>query len=155
MNFPSSSSFASNLPEALETESHALIEKSQLGEPSQSKRHTLWLWILQAIIFLSSCAVLQLSWYMGSSKTRCVEKLSMFSPALHLFGDDYEERRFTGTFKADSPWKGPPNIEVDNAWAIIAESLFLSMSISFTLILTAGSTSVQRLGGDTSEDQSS
>ena len=142
MNFQSSSSFALNLPEPLEIESYALIEKNQLGEPSRGKRPALWLWILQAIMFLLSCFVFQLSWYMGGSNTRCVEKLSMFSPGLHLFNDNYEERRFTGTFKADSPWKGPPNLDVDTAWAIVAESLFLTVNTLFILILTSGSTSI-------------
>ncbi|MCJ1307805.1 hypothetical protein MMC25_001453 [Agyrium rufum] len=46
----------------------------------------------------------------------------MYSPALYLINDEYEERRFVGTFDSDSPWKGPPNPQVDEAWELIAET---------------------------------
>ena len=38
------------------------------------------------------------------------------APALDAIRDDYEVWRFNGTFRNDSPYKGPPSESVDAAW---------------------------------------
>ena len=128
MGLDSRSSFDSASSVSLSLESYALVEELNTWKAAWGKRPALWVWTLQAVIFLSSCVVLWLAWSVGRSNTRCVNRLSMFSPALHLFNDDYEERRFVGTFQAASPWKGPPNPKVDSNWAIIAESWCLHVN---------------------------
>lgn len=43
------------------------------------------------------------------------------APALGVVGDDYEVWRFNGTFRNDSPYKGPPSASVDAAWNRISD----------------------------------
>lgn len=39
------------------------------------------------------------------------------APVLDVLNDDYQTWKFNGTFRNKSPYKGPPNAEVDKAWA--------------------------------------
>ena len=39
------------------------------------------------------------------------------APILDVLDDDYQTWKFNGSFKNDSPYKGPPNPTVDKAWA--------------------------------------
>jgi len=50
---------------------------------------------------------------------KCVKPADSFPPApvLDVLGDEYQTWKFNGTFRDFSPYKGPPNAEVDKAWA--------------------------------------
>lgn len=39
------------------------------------------------------------------------------APVLDVLSDEYQTWKFNGTFRNFSPYKGPPNGEVDKAWA--------------------------------------
>lgn len=39
------------------------------------------------------------------------------APILDVLDDDYQTWKFNGSFKNDSPYKGPPSPAVDKAWA--------------------------------------
>ena len=39
------------------------------------------------------------------------------APVLDVLSDEYQTWKFNGTFRNLSPYKGPPNAEVDKAWA--------------------------------------
>lgn len=36
---------------------------------------------------------------------------------LEVLDDNYQTWKFNGTFRDNSPYKGPPNVDVDKAWA--------------------------------------
>ncbi|MCJ1451359.1 hypothetical protein MMC28_001695 [Mycoblastus sanguinarius] len=61
----------------------------------------------------------------------------MFSPAFEIVHDDYDTWRFNGTFRFNSPYKGPPSPSVDAAWDEISSGVGV-MSISHDTLRKIG-----------------
>ena len=81
-----------------------------------------------------SCITRQSIYCSSSSSATCLRKngTNCFRPApiLDVLDDEYQTWKLNGTFRDYSPYKGPPNADVDKPWA----DLFSCMSPSSTEI---------------------
>lgn len=127
----------------VETESLLTQEHVPLKKRRSFKRAHCLSWAAQSLLFLVSLTILHQALFLKKTvPTKCVQKHSLFckqqekthsplltranmsnltAPALAVVGDDYEVWRFNGTFRNDSPYKGPPSARVDAAWNQISD----------------------------------
>ena len=125
----------------VETENLLVQEHVAQTRRPLSRIHLLS-WAAQSVLFIASIITLhQAILLKGADPTNCVQKHSLFcrqhwkgkhststalickrtAPALAVIHDDYEVWRFNGTFRSDSPYKGPPSASVDAAWNRISD----------------------------------
>ncbi|ATZ56076.1 hypothetical protein BCIN_12g06100 [Botrytis cinerea B05.10] len=86
------------------------------------------IWILHMILFMISGAVLLYSILKLPSKSYCIEKLSPYSPGLHIFQDVDKVYRFDVGYNSHSSFRGPPSPERDAVWDRITHVGAMSIS---------------------------
>jgi hypothetical protein len=90
---------------------HSKHEPSPLRVSSRSPH--LWSWLAQLLLFAISFAMFTSALRMQSAtRERGAEKLSSYSPAISGLSDNYVWRRFNGTFRTPSSFKGRLTKEV-------------------------------------------
>ena len=111
-------------------ESENLLHDVNLAKRLHGKRPQLYLWFLHLIsliFFVISLSFLLFAWNTGS-RLDCIQQTSTFSPALDALKSGYQTVQFIGSLSAPSPYKGPPNPDVDAVWKRIAEGKILLLT---------------------------
>ena len=57
------------------------------------------------------------------------------APVLDVLDDEYQTWKFNGTFRDYSPYKGPPNAEVDKAWADLFSCTFYASGVVIRILV--------------------
>ena len=127
----------------VETENLLCQEHVPLKKRRSFNRAHCISWGAQSLFFLVSLTILHQALFLKKTgPTNCAQKHSLFckqqekrqshlltranvsnstAPALAVIGDEYDVWRFNGTFRIDSPYKGPPSASVDAAWNHISD----------------------------------
>ena len=113
--------------DTLEDESKTLLHDASVTKTFHRKRPQLYLWFLQLVLLTISVSLLLFT-YNTASHQDCIRTTSVYSPALDALKEGYRIVQFNGSLSAPSPYKGPPNSDVDAAWKSIAESKFRTLA---------------------------
>ncbi|KAI4179158.1 MAG: hypothetical protein LQ346_007262 [Caloplaca aetnensis] len=99
-------------------------DDAQRASKKPSWYKTVLPWILHGALLLTSASMLAFALHSTRrSAQNCTAKLSEYSPGLAAFDDDnYLTVRFHGSFGLPSPYKGPPNPDVDARWSEVENS---------------------------------
>ncbi|OTB09043.1 hypothetical protein M426DRAFT_316337 [Hypoxylon sp. CI-4A] len=103
-------------------------------EPPRIERHSTphkWLhWIFHGISFATILGLsIGLYFTAQTSRTKCWDMFNYYSPVNEAIAPHpYVEKVFNGSLWYQSPWKGPPNDEIEKAWYNIMKYGMISVT---------------------------
>ncbi|KHN95575.1 uncharacterized protein MAM_06632 [Metarhizium album ARSEF 1941] len=98
---------------------HLVNQQLEKRAASRQSGNRTWPWLLFHVALAATYMTL-MPFLLPASYTRrgqsCVAKLNYYSPINEAIQEEYLHVRFNGSLWHDSPYKGPPTAEVEQAW---------------------------------------